>query len=135
MVGQATNREFGKPPQQRMVHGSLVPPHPHRHYVCCSPCFKLKPVSKGVKSGYAMVNVEPYGGLLQHTWFDRDLSLAGRMLVRTGESSMRHVLVRRSGDPGLVLGYCCCLQGVGRKHPLPACHVGWGCRVALRSLV
>ncbi|KAL6768469.1 Aspartyl aminopeptidase [Auxenochlorella protothecoides] len=59
-----------------------------------SPCFKLKPVSKCTKSGYAMVNVEPYGGLLQHTWFDRDLSVAGRVLIRTEEGSMQHKLVK-----------------------------------------
>lgn len=58
-----------------------------------SPCFKLKPVTRGVKSGYAMVNVEPYGGLLEHTWFDRDLSLAGRVLVRT-DGGLEHQLVR-----------------------------------------
>ena len=42
----------------------------------------MKPVSKTVKSGYLMLNVEPYGGLLHHTWFDRDLTVAGRVLVR-----------------------------------------------------
>ena len=40
-----------------------TPPRP------CSPCFKLKPVSKTTKSGMTMVNVEPYGGLLHHTWW------------------------------------------------------------------
>lgn len=59
-----------------------------------SPCFKLKPVSKGSKSGYAMVNVEPYGGGLWHTWFDRDLGVAGRVLVRTPDGKMMHRLVR-----------------------------------------
>ncbi|EIE23587.1 peptidase M18, aminopeptidase I [Coccomyxa subellipsoidea C-169] len=47
-----------------------------------SPCLKLKPHSKGVKAGFLTVNVEPYGGGLWHTWFDRDLSVAGRVLVR-----------------------------------------------------
>ncbi|KAI3434924.1 hypothetical protein D9Q98_002978 [Chlorella vulgaris] len=57
-----------------------------------SPCFKLKPVSKSFKSGYGMVNCEPYGGLLHHTWFDRDLTVAGRVLVKQGDR-MVHKLV------------------------------------------
>eukprot|EP00897_Mesotaenium_endlicherianum_P003313 jgi/Mesen1/3009/ME000177S02281 len=44
-----------------------------------SPCPKLKPVSSAVKSGFLV----PYGGGLWHTWFDRDLSVAGRVLLRT----------------------------------------------------
>ncbi len=58
----------------------------------CSPCLKLKPVSKGIKSGYLTVNVEPYGGGLWHTWFDRDLSVAGRVLVKEGDK-LQHKLV------------------------------------------
>ncbi|KAL4425327.1 hypothetical protein ABPG75_009343 [Micractinium tetrahymenae] len=57
-----------------------------------SPCFKLKPVSKSVKSGYGMVNCEPYGGLLHHTWFDRDLSVAGRVLVREGDTLVHRLV-------------------------------------------
>ena len=74
---------------------SLLPPNNTTHPpLLVSPCFKLKPVSKEVKSGYAMVNVEPYGGLLQHTWFDRDLSVAGRVLVRQADGHVRATLVK-----------------------------------------
>ena len=58
----------------------------------CSPCLKLKPVSKGKKAGYLMVNVEPYGGGLWHTWFDRDLTVAGTVIV-TKEGKLTQRLV------------------------------------------
>lgn len=46
-----------------------------------SPCLKVKPLSKRVSEGLQMVGTEAYGGLLGYTWFDRDLSVAGRILV------------------------------------------------------
>uniref|UniRef100_A0A061SLC2 aspartyl aminopeptidase n=1 Tax=Tetraselmis sp. GSL018 TaxID=582737 RepID=A0A061SLC2_9CHLO len=59
-----------------------------------SPCLKLKPISKYEKSKHTMVNVETYGGGLWTTWFDRDLSVAGRVLVKQSDGSLSHRLVK-----------------------------------------
>ena len=65
-----------------------------------SPCPKLKPVSAVKKGGFLGVGVQTYGGGLWHTWFDRDLGVAGRVLVRRpdaetpGESRVSHELVK-----------------------------------------
>ncbi|KAJ3259379.1 hypothetical protein HK103_002282 [Boothiomyces macroporosus] len=58
-----------------------------------SPCFKIKPVSKIVESGYLQVGVELYGGGIWHTWFDRDLSIAGKVIVEKN-NKFEQVLVK-----------------------------------------
>lgn len=58
-----------------------------------SPCLKLKPNPHRQGSGYRQFGVEVYGGVLLNPWFDRDLSLAGRVTVRTGEGRLANRLV------------------------------------------
>jgi aspartyl aminopeptidase len=47
-----------------------------------SPNLRLKPKPDYVKEGYAQLGVEVYGGALLNSWLDRDLGLAGRLLLR-----------------------------------------------------
>ena len=44
-----------------------------------SPCLKVKPTPEIVNNSYFQLGVEVYGGALLNPWFDRDLSLAGRV--------------------------------------------------------
>ncbi len=48
-----------------------------------SPNLRVKPLPDRVEEGTRQLAVEPYGGVLLHTWLDRDLSLAGRVTVAT----------------------------------------------------
>ncbi|MCB1631180.1 MAG: M18 family aminopeptidase [Pseudomonadales bacterium] len=57
-----------------------------------SPCLKPKPCPELRRSGFLQFGVEVYGGALLNTWFDRDLSLAGRVSYATA-AGVRHALI------------------------------------------
>jgi aspartyl aminopeptidase len=48
-----------------------------------SPVLRLKPVTAINSAGYLQLGVQTYGGGLWRTWFDRDLSVAGRVVYGT----------------------------------------------------
>lgn len=46
------------------------------------PGFRVKPTPDMKEGGCLMLNVEPYGGLIQSSWLDRPLSIAGSVALR-----------------------------------------------------
>ena len=67
-----------------------------------SPCIRVKPNPTIHKSSYLQVGVEVYGGVLLNPWFDRDLSLAGRVTYSAG-SAMSSSLINFDTPIGLSL--------------------------------
>ncbi len=49
-----------------------------------APAFKIKPNSIKIENNYIIVNTEVYGGLIDYTWLDRPLKMAGRVIVKEG---------------------------------------------------
>ncbi|MCJ7766085.1 MAG: M18 family aminopeptidase, partial [Thiovulaceae bacterium] len=58
-----------------------------------SPNLKLKPNPVIKKSGLTQLGVEAYGGVLMNPWFDRDLSVAGRVAYKDSKGQIREALV------------------------------------------
>jgi aspartyl aminopeptidase len=82
-----------------------------------SPNLKVKPRSKkAAKSGCLQLGVECYGGGLWHTWFDRDLSISGKVLVRKEDGKLSNQLVQLTDPVARVSTLCIHLQsGEERK--------------------
>lgn len=56
-----------------------------------SPCFRIKPNSEiPGEGGIVRLNTEVYGGPILYTWFDRPLSIAGRVICK-GEDALHPV--------------------------------------------
>lgn len=53
---------------------------------CDSPTFRIKPHAEiDCEGGIVKLNTEVYGGPIMSTWFDRPLTLAGRVIVKSKE--------------------------------------------------
>jgi len=58
-----------------------------------SPNLKLKPSPVIKEHGIVKFAVEPYGGVLLNPWFDRDLSLAGKVSYLDGKDNIKEILM------------------------------------------
>ena len=58
-----------------------------------SPCLRVKPHPELNKQGYFQLGVEVYGGALLNPWFDRDLSLAGRVSYKNEQGQIKSALI------------------------------------------
>ena len=82
-----------------------------------SPCFKVKaaPELEG-PGGYLRLDVEAYGGMIDHTWLDRPLGIAGRALVREG-SRVESRLLATDRDVALIPSVAIHLNREGGRAP------------------
>ena len=78
----------GKQTTPQTAHFKIVGAHTD------SPCVRLAPVSKLTSEDFHMAYIQTYGGGLWHTWLDRDLIVAGRVLVKDGNGNISHRLYR-----------------------------------------
>lgn len=53
-----------------------------------SPNLRLKPKPELTAHGYEQLSIEVYGGVLLSTWLDRDLGLAGRIVLEDGSTRL-----------------------------------------------
>lgn len=108
-----------------------------------SPTLRLKPQPELVREGYRQLGVEVYGGALYSTWLDRDLSIAGRVVVRGDAAKVESHLVRLDDllvrIPNLAIhlnrGVNDSLQLNAQQHLAPVCGLGDRSGFALRERI
>jgi len=84
-----------------------------------SPNLRVRPRSKRPNSsGVTQLSVETYGGGLWHTWFDRDLSLAGRVVLRNEDGTFEYVLVDLKRPVCRIPSLCIHLQSTTEREAL-----------------
>jgi aspartyl aminopeptidase len=63
---------------------------------------RLKPTStKPNSNGYVQLGVAQYAGALNETWWDRDLSVGGRVIVKDGETGKTSVKLVKLDWPSM----------------------------------
>jgi aspartyl aminopeptidase len=106
-----------------------------------SPCLRVKPQPEVVREGHRQLAVEVYGGALYSTWLDRDLSLAGRVVLRGKDGSLVPRLVRLPDAvlriPNLAIhlnrGVNDSLSLNAQQHLVPVCGLGDRASFSLRA--
>ena len=67
------------------------------------PMLKVKPNPELKKQGYLQINVEPYGGLIKESWFDRPLGLAGKVMCKSDSIFHPEVKLFDSENPVAII--------------------------------
>lgn len=86
-----------------------------------SPCFRIKPKAE-IKSegGIIKLNTEVYGGPILYTWFDRPLSVAGRVILKGDTPLFPETKLIKVDRPILVIPHLAIHfnRGVNEGNPL-----------------
>jgi len=83
-----------------------------------SPCLRLAPISKQTAHGFNQACVQTYGGGLFATWLDRDLTLAGRVIVKEENGALNSKLINLKRPICNVPNLCIHLRGMDDKKKL-----------------
>lgn len=57
-----------------------------------SPSFSIKPNSEMYENGYLKLNIDGYGSMIDYSWFDRPLSIAGRVITMKDNSYKKQII-------------------------------------------
>lgn len=69
-----------------------------------SPCLKIKPQPESSSHGIGQLSTELYGGPLLYTWLDRDLAVAGRIVVLQKNGECESKIVYLDDYPVMIPG-------------------------------
>jgi aspartyl aminopeptidase len=109
-----------------------VPPHAPFRLVGAhtdSPCLRVKPRPDTGGHGWKQLAVEVYGGILNNSWLDRDLGVAGRVVAADGSVSLLNVAEPIARVPQLAVHLDRDVNGAGltldtQQHLTPVWGVG-----------
>ena len=68
-----------------------------------TPCFRIKPNPEIITENVVRLNTEVYGGPILSTWFDRPLSIAGRVIVKGEDSFFPRTVKIKIDEPLLTI--------------------------------
>lgn len=81
---------------------------------------RLKPTSnKPNNNGYVQLGVAQYAGALNETWWDRDLSIGGRVIIRDPETGKTFVKLAKLDWPSM--SHLAAKRFVLRLTRMPSC--------------
>ncbi len=82
-----------------------------------SPCLHVKPEPDLIRNDYYQLGVEVYGGVLLYPWFDRDLSIAGRISYRNQQQQLGNTLIDFSEPVAIIPSLAIHLERESARTP------------------